>query len=430
MNDSPKESRINQIRRLWEIKETEYLLEIWEKHDTQEWTEEIFTVIREILLDRSVELPGHVNLPQVIYSSDASELISQAMQHLKKVDDYMDAGELDNALGECESAIKAAPNLGAAQYYRGLIYDEMGQLEKAIAAYQEAVRLDPELEDAFDALRNAETELEQTSQLPPAQQHLDQAVDNVYADDLKKALQECDLAIQTMPRFTRAHNYRGMILEEMGQLEDAITAYYEAVRIDSEFYAARENLCNAKIALEYMQYRQLSLENFGKTAEEEGYQLTEEGGIDFSLDELQEFGLVPNEDTNPTAPALYLDEKSFVLVGWPGHRTRPGRSGYDPLDTDFELAHMEGIMARLLFTGKFRTHNLAYLIGMTSVGILFCLALVAVFANTEMGVYGGLVNMIIWSPYWVIGISLLINVYLSLSTIINGIEDDQGNVIF
>jgi len=35
-----------------------------------------------------------------------------------------------------------------------------------------------------------------------------------------------------------------------------------------------------------------------------------------------------------------MDEKSFFLVGWAGYRTRQGRSGYDPLDRDFEFAHV------------------------------------------------------------------------------------------
>jgi hypothetical protein len=48
----------------------------------------------------------------------------------------------------------------------------------------------------------------------------------------------------------------------------------------------------------------------------------------------------------------YLDEKSLVLRGWPGYRTRPGRSGLDPLDNEFELAQMEGKFIRALISGK------------------------------------------------------------------------------
>jgi hypothetical protein len=42
------------------------------------------------------------------------------------------------------------------------------------------------------------------------------------------------------------------------------------------------------------------------------------------------------ESGAPDLPFTFLDGKASILIGWPGYRTRPGRSGYDPLETDFE----------------------------------------------------------------------------------------------
>lgn len=39
------------------LKETDELIEIWQKHDTGEWTEMAFEVVREILQNRLGELP-------------------------------------------------------------------------------------------------------------------------------------------------------------------------------------------------------------------------------------------------------------------------------------------------------------------------------------------------------------------------------------
>ena len=39
------------------------------------------------------------------------------------------------------------------------------------------------------------------------------------------------------------------------------------------------------------------------------------------------------------------------LPGWPGYRTRAGRSGYDPIDTRTEAAHTAGTLIQRLFTG-------------------------------------------------------------------------------
>jgi hypothetical protein len=43
-----------------------------------------------------------------------------------------------------------------------------------------------------------------------------------------------------------------------------------------------------------------------------------------------------------------------TLPGWPGYRTREGRSGYDPIDTRTEAAHTAGTIIQRLFTGQFK----------------------------------------------------------------------------
>lgn len=52
------EQRRRQIRSSLSLKETGELVEIWTKHDLNEWTEAAFDAIREILQDRQVELPS------------------------------------------------------------------------------------------------------------------------------------------------------------------------------------------------------------------------------------------------------------------------------------------------------------------------------------------------------------------------------------
>jgi hypothetical protein len=68
----------------------------------------------------------------------------------------------------------------------------------------------------------------------------------------------------------------------------------------------------------------------------------------------------------------YLEKAVSMLPGWPGYRTRLERSGLDYLDSEFELAHMEGVFLRRLFTGQLRTSARLFL----TMGILggLCLA--------------------------------------------------------
>jgi hypothetical protein len=65
------------------------------------------------------------------------------------------------------------------------------------------------------------------------------------------------------------------------------------------------------------------------------------------------------------------------LLGWPGYRTRPGRSGWDPIETDNEAAHMEGTFIRNIFTLQARTRNPFYLFLMFVFGVIPLALLVA-----------------------------------------------------
>jgi hypothetical protein len=56
--------------------------------------------------------------------------------------------------------------------------------------------------------------------------------------------------------------------------------------------------------------------------------------------------------------------------GTPGYRTREGRSGLDPIESNLEAAYMEGTFYRNLFTLKIRTRNIFYLILMFIFGVL------------------------------------------------------------
>ena len=56
------------------------------------------------------------------------------------------------------------------------------------------------------------------------------------------------------------------------------------------------------------------------------------------------------------------------MRGIPGYRTRQDRTGFDPLDTSAESAHMEGLFLRKLFALRLRTRNPLYLLMMFSFG--------------------------------------------------------------
>jgi tetratricopeptide (TPR) repeat protein len=293
----------------------------------------------------------------------------------------------------------------------------MGQLENAITSYQRAIQLDSELEEAWDNLLSVESEIEVEFEESLTKQRLDWALEYAYNDETEKAMQECKLAMSAMPSIAVAYNYLGLVLQTLDQLEPAIDSYLKAIQLNPRFYPARENLANARVLWEEEQY--LRMTNMVPVENQEESEAHEE------IDESEDSEIVEGE--NPIPGWMYLDANAFLLPGWPGHRTRPGRSGYDPLERDFEYAHMQGVIFRRLITGTFRTRNPIYLIFMAFVGVLYSFYGALAFT---LGNWYGVLTGIISGPYLIIGIALLINVYLSLRAEKPSEYEDNGYTFF
>jgi hypothetical protein len=115
--------------------------------------------------------------------------------------------------------------------------------------------------------------------------------------------------------------------------------------------------------------------------------------------------------------ADFLSEQR--LPGFPGYRTRDGRSGLDPLDTNQESAHMEGTFYRNLFTLRARTHNISYLVLMFIFGpipFVFCLfaTVTLLIEALKIGDTSRLTVLILISIYMAISGAITINLALSL----------------
>jgi tetratricopeptide (TPR) repeat protein len=86
------------------------------------------------------------------------QVAPEAHATLEKAQAHLDAGDLTAALNECDRALRAAPQWAEAHNLRGIVLDEMGRTGEAIAAYREALRLDPALGDAAANLADAQAE--------------------------------------------------------------------------------------------------------------------------------------------------------------------------------------------------------------------------------------------------------------------------------
>jgi NADH:ubiquinone oxidoreductase subunit K len=118
------------------------------------------------------------------------------------------------------------------------------------------------------------------------------------------------------------------------------------------------------------------------------------------------------------ADVLKASRGSPSLLGWPGYRTQPSKSGLGYLESAAEEAHMEGLFLRWLFTGKFRTRNPIYLLSLTAFGMLTggIPIILTIIALASIGNLFSLFPLVISAPYSLVGIAILVNVFLSVFT--------------
>jgi hypothetical protein len=187
------------------------------------------------------------------------------------------------------------------------------------------------------------------------------------------------------------------MFDAQNQPVEAIAAYRAALRLDPNFAEARENMDDALREWAGPEAATAPAAAAETKAASDDPLLSGEYVIGGDLPE-----------------AFYLSETARVLPGWPGYRTRPGRSGYDYLDTEFELAHMEGVLLRQLLTGRLRTHSWIGLLMLAVIGTLALLPLALGGVVVAGGDQSGIALMVIFIPCWVPGLLLLWNVALNV----------------
>jgi tetratricopeptide (TPR) repeat protein len=127
--------------------------------------------------------------------------------------EYADKGDLDRAIAEYNEALRINPNFNMALANRGLAYSEKGDIERALADYNEAIRLVPENAVSVPAFINR---------------------GHIYAKkgDIERALADYNEAVRLDPNDSRTFANRGGAYLNNGDYDRAIKDFNEAIRIE------------------------------------------------------------------------------------------------------------------------------------------------------------------------------------------------------
>lgn len=112
-----------------------------------------------------------------------------------------------------------AKSRAIAYYNRGLAHYAKGDIDRAIADYNEALRLDPNYASAFENRGWAW----------------------IHKGNLDRSIADYNEAIRLDPKLSVAYSGRGIVWYAAGDLDRAIADYNEAIRLDPKFVLAHIN---------------------------------------------------------------------------------------------------------------------------------------------------------------------------------------------
>src|SRR5262245_20773111 len=119
---------------------------------------------------------------------------------------YKDKGDLDRAIADFTEAIRLNPRHVTALGNRGAAYSAKDDNDRAIADFNEAIRLDPNFGDAY----------------------FNRGITYQDKRDLDRAIADYSEVIRLNPKFTQADSYRGFTYANRSDLDRAIADYNEA----------------------------------------------------------------------------------------------------------------------------------------------------------------------------------------------------------
>ena len=131
-----------------------------------------------------------------------------------------DAGDLPSAIASWDQALTLDPNLTQAWHNRGSALGGLGRLEEAINSFDRALQLKPDDYQAWDDRGTA-----------------------LYSLNRKEeALASWDKSLEFNPNYYLAWYHRGQVLAELGNLEESVRSYQQALTLNPDFQPVKDQL--------------------------------------------------------------------------------------------------------------------------------------------------------------------------------------------
>ncbi len=210
------------------------------------------TVQRQVFVDSFGDLVTELKLGK--YTAPRNLALDR---QIREADKLLGQGELDRAIAAYGEALRLDPRSALAFNNRGLAHKRRGDLDKAVADFDEAVRLDPHFAIAFHnrgAARQAKGDFDraladfnESLRLDPtsAVAFNNRGYVHLEKGNLDKALADFDESLRLQPKFPFALNNRGLAHAKKGDQDKAIADFSAAIALDPKFAKAWWNRAEA-----------------------------------------------------------------------------------------------------------------------------------------------------------------------------------------
>src|SRR4030095_7009730 len=125
---------------------------------------------------------------------------------------FYDSGNYEAAIGEFDTAIASAPDMGEAYNDRGLTYFAIGENDKALADFDKAIELMPNSGGPYS----------------------NRGAVYLTLGNYDQAIADLDKAIELCPGLAKAYHNRGLIYLILGEADKAILDFDKAIEITPE----------------------------------------------------------------------------------------------------------------------------------------------------------------------------------------------------
>jgi len=166
-------------------------------------------------------------------------------------------GQVDEAIAQFQQALDIRPDYAETHNDLGLALAQKGLVAEAIAQYQKALEIRSDLMEAHVNLGNA---LAQQGQWDEAIAHYEWGLGGqpgngkIYSNighalfqqgKLDEAINYLQRALELLPTYATAHDTLGLALLQQGQVDEAIDHFQQALQVEPDLKVARKHLADA-----------------------------------------------------------------------------------------------------------------------------------------------------------------------------------------